>query len=80
VLLVYGERDRNTPVDPSLAGIGQALRKAGNADFTPLIIPAAAHNLTIQWRPGEPFFWWHGAPGLTDLLTAWVQSRFPAGK
>lgn len=77
VLLVYGERDRNTPIDPSLAGIGQALRKAGNPDFTPLIIPGAAHNLTIQRRAGEPFFWWYGAPGYPELLTAWVRSRFP---
>ena len=77
VLLIYGERDRNTPVVPSLAGIGEALRKAGNADFTPLIIPGAAHNLTIQWQPGEPFFWWHAAPGYSDLVTAWVKMRFP---
>jgi pimeloyl-ACP methyl ester carboxylesterase len=77
VLLVYGERDRNTPVAPSLAGIGQALRKSGNADFTPLIVPGAAHNLTIQWQAGEPFFWWYAAPGYSDLLTAWVRLRFP---
>jgi uncharacterized protein len=77
VLLIYGERDRNTPVAPSIAGIGDALRKAGNSDFTPLIIPEAAHNLTIQWQPGEPFFWWHAAPGYSDLLTAWVKKRFP---
>ncbi|HEX4277684.1 MAG TPA: alpha/beta fold hydrolase [Bryobacteraceae bacterium] len=77
VLLIYGERDRNTPVAPSLAGIGEALKKAGNSDFTPLIIPGAAHNLTIQWQPGEPFFWWHAAPGYSDLLTAWVKMRFP---
>ncbi|HEY3827061.1 MAG TPA: alpha/beta fold hydrolase [Bryobacteraceae bacterium] len=48
VLLIYGEHDRNTPVAPSIAAIGAALRKAGNSDFTPLIIPDAAHNLTIQ--------------------------------
>jgi pimeloyl-ACP methyl ester carboxylesterase len=77
VLLVYGEQDRNTPIAPSLAGIGHALREARNPDFTPLIIPGAAHNLTIQWRAGEPFFWWYGAPGYADLLTAWVRSRFP---
>jgi pimeloyl-ACP methyl ester carboxylesterase len=77
VLLIYGEHDRNTPVAPSLAGIRQALRKAGNADYTPVIIPGAAHNLTIQWRTGEPFFWWHGAPGYSDLLVAWVKLRFP---
>jgi len=77
VLLIYGESDRNTPVDPSLAGIGQALHKAGNTDYTPIIIPGAAHNLTIQWHSGEPFFWWHGAPGYPGLLIAWVKQRFP---
>lgn len=77
VLLIYGERDRNTPVAPSLAGIGQALQKAGNTDYTLIIIPGAAHNLTIQWHAGEPFFWWYGAPGYSDLLVAWVKLRFP---
>jgi pimeloyl-ACP methyl ester carboxylesterase len=77
VLLIYGERDRNTPVMPSLAGIGKALYKAGNTDYTPIIIPGAAHNLTIQWHRGEPFFWWYGAPGYPDLLVGWVKLRFP---
>jgi pimeloyl-ACP methyl ester carboxylesterase len=77
VLLIYGEHDRNTPVAPSLAGITQALEKAGNTDYTPVIIPGAAHNLTIQWHAPEPFFWWHGAPGYSDLLIAWVKLRCP---
>ncbi len=76
VLLIYGERDRNTQVDPSLAGISKALHMAGNTDFTPVIIPGAAHNLTIQWEPGQPFFWWHAAPGYSELLTSWVRLRF----
>jgi pimeloyl-ACP methyl ester carboxylesterase len=77
VLLIYGEQDRNTPVAPSLAGITEALQKAGNADYTPIIIPGAAHNLTIQWHTGQPFFWWYGAPGYSNLLVAWVKLRFP---
>jgi pimeloyl-ACP methyl ester carboxylesterase len=77
VLLIYGEQDRNTPVAPSLAGITQALQKAGNAGYTPIIIPGAAHNLTIQWHTGQPFFWWYGAPGYSNLLVAWVKLRFP---
>ena len=77
VLLIYGEQDRNTPVAPSLAGITEALQKAHNADYTPIIIPGAAHNLTIQWHTGQPFFWWHGAPGYSNLLVAWVKLRFP---
>ena len=76
VLQIYGERDHNTPVAPSIAGIGNALRIAGNPDYTPVIIPGAAHNLTIQWEPGKPFFWWYSAPGYTDLLIGWVRLRF----
>jgi pimeloyl-ACP methyl ester carboxylesterase len=76
VLLIYGERDRNTPVAPSLAGIGNALRLAGNPDYTPIIIPGAVHNLTIQPDKSEPFFWWRAAPGYEELLTAWVRARF----
>jgi uncharacterized protein len=80
VLLIYGERDRNTPVDPSLAGIGNALQIAGNQDYTPVIIPGAAHNLTIQWEPGKPFFWWYAASGYSELLTGWVRLRFSETK
>jgi pimeloyl-ACP methyl ester carboxylesterase len=76
VLLIYGELDRNTPVGPSLAGIGRALDAAGNPDVTPIIIPGAVHNLTIQPEKGQPFFWWHAAPGYKDLLIAWVRARF----
>jgi uncharacterized protein len=76
VLLVYGELDRNTPVAPSVAGIGEALRNANNADFTPVVIPGAVHNLTIQWEANRPFFWWHAAPGYSDLLVGWVKLRF----
>lgn len=76
VLLLYGESDRNTPVGPSLAGIGSALRAAGNQDYTPIIVPGAVHNLTIPWRTGQPFFWWYSAPGYDRLLTAWVHARF----
>ena len=76
VLLIYGERDRNTPVGPSLRGISTALRAAGNRDYTPIIVPGAVHNLTIQPEAGEPFFWWYAAPGYTELLTAWVHARF----
>lgn len=76
VLLLYGENDRNTPVGPSIAGIGSALHVAGNKDYTPIIIPGAVHNLTIPWHTGQPFFWWYSAPGYEDLLTAWVHARF----
>ena len=66
------------------AGVGEGQR--GEVVFAPQppdsgslaleMVPGAVHNLTIQWETGQPFFWWHGAPGYTDLLTAWVRARF----
>jgi pimeloyl-ACP methyl ester carboxylesterase len=79
VLLVYGERDRLLPAGESLRRIEGALRRAGNRDYTAVLIPRAAHNLTVTPEPGEPFEWWRTAPGLNDLLTAWVSLRFAAG-
>lgn len=75
VLLVYGEEDRVVNPATSMARIDKALRTAGNRDYTELLIPRAEHNLTIHSRPGQPFAWWHVAPGYPDLLTAWVLQR-----
>jgi pimeloyl-ACP methyl ester carboxylesterase len=75
VLLVYGERDQNTPVAPSVRGIEKALRKADNKDYTVLILPRAAHNLTVRPDPGQPFEWWRIAPGYPDLLAGWIALR-----
>jgi uncharacterized protein len=72
VLLVYGERDENTPVHDSIRSIEKALKKAGNRHYTILILPRAAHNLTVRSEPGEPFEWWGIAPGFSDLLVDWV--------
>jgi uncharacterized protein len=72
VLLVYGERDHLVPVDESLTKIGAVLDTA-KTPYTAIIVPGAQHNLTIEPEKGEPFFWWKAAPGLTDLVVAWVQ-------
>jgi fermentation-respiration switch protein FrsA (DUF1100 family) len=74
VLLVYGERDQLVPVDESLTKIGAVLDTA-KTPYTAIIVPGAQHNLTIQPEKGEPFFWWKAAPGLIDLVVAWVQQR-----
>jgi dienelactone hydrolase len=74
VLLVYGELDQLVPVEESIARIEASL-DAAKTPFTAIIVPAAQHNLTV--RPGQdgPFFWWKSAPGLIDLVVAWVQQR-----
>ncbi len=75
VLLVYGEQDDNTPVRESIAAIEAALVKAGNQHFTPIILPKAAHNLTVRPEPGQPFEWWRVAPGYADVLVDWIRGR-----
>jgi pimeloyl-ACP methyl ester carboxylesterase len=80
VLLVYGERDWLVNPAESTAKIEQALQKAGNQDYSIVLLPRAERNLTIQAEPGQPFTWWHVAPGLPDLLTAWVQQRVDCWK
>jgi len=73
VLLVYGQRDQLVPVDDSIAGIGRALAQGGNHRYGSVIIPRAAHDLTVRPEPGQPFDWWRHAPGLSALVTAWVK-------
>ena len=72
VLLVYGERDQLIPAGESIRKIEGALRRAGNTRYTAILLPRAAHNLTVTPEPGEPFDWWRVAPGFPALLTAWV--------
>lgn len=107
VLLLYGERDEKVYATESIRQIDEALRAAGNSDYTEILIPQAQHNLTVHPEPGPPYTcpmhpqavqsepgacpickmalqahpsseWWHVAPGLTDLLAAWVHQRVDA--
>jgi uncharacterized protein len=77
VLLVYGELDQLEPVDESLAKIEASLDIA-QTPYTAIIVPNAQHNLTVQPKPKEPFFWWKQAPGIIDLVVAWVQHQTTA--
>ncbi|HST11223.1 MAG TPA: alpha/beta fold hydrolase [Terriglobales bacterium] len=72
VLLVYGEHDQLEPVDESLTKIESSLDGV-KTTYAAVIVPNAQHNLTVQPEPGAPFFWWKGAPGLVDLVVAWVK-------
>lgn len=74
-LLLYGQNDQLIPVDTSLARIGRALDQGGNTRWAAVILPRAAHNLTISPAPGEPFEWRRVAPGLPDIVLGWVKER-----
>lgn len=77
-LLLYGEREEIAPVEESLRGVERALDRGGNARYAAVLIPHARHNWSIHPEPGEPFFWWHQAPGIDDLVVAWVMRQTAA--
>ena len=72
VLLVYGERDQLEPIEESLAKIEASLDIV-HTPYTAIIAPNAQHNLAVHPKPNEPFFWWKSAPGIINLVVAWVQ-------
>ena len=78
-LVVYGERDNLVPVGRSVAAIGRALGRAGNADHLIVMLPRANHALNIEPEPGQPFEWWRLSPGYPELLTAWIRHRVGGG-
>ena len=75
VLVIYGERDLYVPVAQSILNIDRALGKAKNSDYTIVVLPRASHAFNIEPEPGQPFDWWHMAPGFPGLLTAWIRQR-----
>jgi pimeloyl-ACP methyl ester carboxylesterase len=74
-LIMYGERDLLSPVEPSVTNIAAALTHAGNHDYTVLIVPRASHTFMIEPDPTGDFDWPRLAPGLPDLFTAWISQR-----
>lgn len=75
VLLIYGERDMYVPVERSVLNIDRALNKAGNHDYTIIMLPRASHAFNIEPEAGQPCEWWHMASGFPDLLTGWINQR-----
>jgi pimeloyl-ACP methyl ester carboxylesterase len=74
-LVIYGERDMLVPVAPSILNIDRALNKAGNKDYTILVLPRASHAFNIEPEAGKAFEWQHLSAGFPDLLTAWINQR-----
>ncbi|HWL38999.1 MAG TPA: alpha/beta fold hydrolase [Gemmatimonadaceae bacterium] len=74
-LVVQAERDEYVPVAQSIPLIDAALRKAGNRDYTIIVLPRASHSFSVSPAPGEPFAWPQYSPGYADLLVAWIALR-----
>jgi uncharacterized protein len=75
VLVIYGEKDVISPVSQSISNIDRALSRAGNHDYTILILPRASHAFFVEPEDQQPFEWSRLAPGFPELLTAWVTQR-----
>ncbi len=74
-LLIYGEEDKLTPRAESIARIDAALKKASNSDYTFVVFPKAAHNITLG-KTGLEFDWDKGfAPGYFETMNDWVLAR-----
>ena len=74
-LLIYGEEDKLTPVAESIARIDAALKKAGHHDYTFVVFPQAAHNITLG-KTGLEFDWEKGfAPRYFETMNDWVLAR-----
>jgi pimeloyl-ACP methyl ester carboxylesterase len=74
-LVIYGERDVISPVADSIANIGGALSRAGNRDYTIIILPRASHTFFVERDETQPFEWPRLAPGFPELVTAWISQR-----
>jgi fermentation-respiration switch protein FrsA (DUF1100 family) len=74
VLLIYGKDDQLVAVDESLAKLEASL-DAVKTPYTAVIGLNAQHNLTVQPELNAALFWWKAAPGIVDLVVAWVQQR-----
>jgi len=74
-LVIYGERDLLVPVAQSVYNVDHALSKAGNKDYTIILLPRASHAFNIEPETGQRFEWSHLSPGFPDLLTAWINQR-----
>ena len=76
-LLIYGDADKLTPVAESIARIDAAFKKTGHRDYTFLVYPKAAHNITLEKTgSGLEFEWDKGfAPGYFEAMNEWVLAR-----
>jgi dienelactone hydrolase len=82
VLAFNGELDKAVNTKASVPIMEQALRKAGNKDFTIIVLPHASHDL-LEAKTGYnseyPYLNRH-APKYWDTMTAWLRKHITVRK
>jgi len=77
VLAMNGELDENVPTKSSVPMMEQALRKAGNKDFTVIVFPKAGHNFMETDTPyGSQFARRvRYVPDFWDTMATWLRKQ-----
>ncbi len=74
VLVIFGGKDPNLPVDVSVLNVNKALAAHPSGSIV-AIYPRAGHDLRVVPAPGEPWSFPKFAPGYLDLLRSWVKAE-----
>jgi pimeloyl-ACP methyl ester carboxylesterase len=82
VLVIFGGKDPNLPVEVSVLNVTKALASAPSGSLV-VVFPKAGHDLRDVPAPGEPWSFGKFASGYLDLVTSWVKAEnassiFPA--
>ena len=74
VLVIFGGKDPNLPVDVSVQNVNKALAAHTSGSIV-AVFPNAGHDLRVVPAPGEPWSFPRFAPGYLDLLRSWVKAE-----
>jgi pimeloyl-ACP methyl ester carboxylesterase len=77
VLVIFGGRDPNLPVDVSVLNVNKALASAPSGSLV-VVFPKAGHDLRDVYTPGEPWSFGKFSSGYLDLVTSWVKAESPS--
>ena len=88
VLYLVGENDENLPAHESATRVGEALRRAGNSDYTVRVLPGASHMLNLSYpritdmartEASGDLHDFRFSPGYPDLVSDWILARQAPG-
>jgi dienelactone hydrolase len=75
VLAIWGKEDLLVPAERSCEIFENALKRAGNKDYTLKIFSNSGHGLSVVRGNDEPWDWYRMAPGYQELMVSWLQQR-----
>lgn len=74
VLVIFGGKDPNLPVDVSVLNVHKALASAPPGSLV-VVFPKAGHDLRDVPTPGEPWSFGKFPSGYLGLVTSWVKDE-----